>query len=225
MCSENGASAEQIRHGLETFPGLHCRFEIVQSSFPHSGAGTQFADAPAAKETLSDRESCDCDRGVGGSSRCAPTPERGNEVLEGQVGTVCHVCDYAHHPTEVAAALQTVREVFPNRRVWCIFQPHQASRTARLLDELASSLQNADKVIVADIFRAREGPPQPGEVTAADLARRTAEIALAGKDAGKVLPAFQTDNIKQILATQTQPGDVIVTLGAGDIHFTLGLET
>ena len=62
--------------------------------------------------------------------------------------------------------------MFPHRRVWCVFQPHQASRTARLLDELAASLQNADKVLVAEIFRAREGDPQPGEVTAADLARR-----------------------------------------------------
>ena len=84
--------------------------------------------------------------------------------------------DYAHHPTEVTAALTTVRRMFPHARVWCVFQPHQASRTARLLDELAASLQNADKVLVAEIFRAREGDPQPGEVTAADLARRAAEL-------------------------------------------------
>ena len=52
----------------------------------------------------------------------------------------------------------------PGRRVWCVFQPHQASRTARLLDELAASLQNADRVMVAEIFRARGGIPEPGEV-------------------------------------------------------------
>ena len=80
--------------------------------------------------------------------------------------------DYAHHPTEVAATLQTVRRMVPGRRVWCVFQPHQVSRTERLLDELAESLQNADRVLVAEIFRAREGAPRPGEVTAADLARR-----------------------------------------------------
>ncbi len=86
--------------------------------------------------------------------------------------------DYAHHPTEVTAALAAVRRWPPHARLWCVFQPHQASRTARLLDELAASLQNADKVLVAEIFRAREGDPQPGEVTAADLARRAAELGV-----------------------------------------------
>jgi UDP-N-acetylmuramate--alanine ligase len=141
----------------------------------------------------------------------------------GQVVNLSYVADYAHHPTEVAFALETLREVFPDRRIWCIFQPHQTSRTARLLDELAFSLQNADKVIVADIFRAREGPPKPGDVTAADLARRVAEIATAANNDRKVIPVYQTDDIKDALATQLRPGDVIISLGAGDIHSVLGL--
>ena len=119
--------------------------------------------------------------------------------------------DYAHHPTEVTAALTTVRRMFPRCRVWCVFQPHQASRTARLLDELAASLQNADKVLVAEIFRAREGDPQPGEVTAADLARRAAEL---GAD---VLPGHTDKEIAETLKTLLAPGDVLVTLGAGDV--------
>jgi UDP-N-acetylmuramate--alanine ligase len=119
--------------------------------------------------------------------------------------------DYAHHPTEVTAALATVRAMFPAARVWCVFQPHQASRTARLLDELAASLQNADKVMVAEIFRAREGNPQPGEVTAADLARR------AGERGAEVLPARAAIEIIETLETQLAPGDVLVTLGAGDV--------
>ena len=93
------------------------------------------------------------------------------EVL-GTVGGITLVDDYAHHPTEVAATLDALRRMFPHRRLWCVFQPHQASRTARLLDQLAASLQNADRVAVAEIFRAREGPPRPGEVTAAALAAR-----------------------------------------------------
>jgi UDP-N-acetylmuramate--alanine ligase len=118
--------------------------------------------------------------------------------------------DYAHHPTEVSAALSAVRLMFPHSRVWCVFQPHQASRTARLLDELAESLQNADKVMVAEIFRAREGEPRPGEVTAADLARRAAELG------AEVLPGHAAEEIVSILETQLAPGDVLVTLGAGD---------
>ena len=69
------------------------------------------------------------------------------------------VDDYAHHPTEIGCTLEAVRGLFPRRRVWCVFQPHQASRTSRLLDELAASLQNADRVLVAEIFRrGRENP-------------------------------------------------------------------
>jgi UDP-N-acetylmuramate--alanine ligase len=119
--------------------------------------------------------------------------------------------DYAHHPTEVSAALATIRDLFPRRRVWCVFQPHQASRTARLLDEFAESLQNADRIVVADIFRAREGAYRPGDVTAADLARRTAERGAT------VLPAHSTEEIVQTLEAHLVPGDVLVTLGAGDV--------
>src|SRR3569623_1676057 len=56
--------------------------------------------------------------------------------------------DYAHHPTEVTATLAAVREAFPGRRLCCIFQRHQASRTWRLLDEFASCLHNADRIVV-----------------------------------------------------------------------------
>jgi UDP-N-acetylmuramate--alanine ligase len=121
------------------------------------------------------------------------------------------VDDYAHHPTEVATALDAVRGMFPHHRVWCVFQPHQVSRTARLLDELAVSLQNADRVLVAEIFRAREGSPRPGEVTAADLARKAAALGVA------VLPGHTRGEIVRTLETHLAPGDVLVTLGAGDV--------
>jgi UDP-N-acetylmuramate--alanine ligase len=119
--------------------------------------------------------------------------------------------DYAHHPTEITCTLDTIRRLFPRRRVWCVFQPHQASRTSRLLDELAGSLQNADRVLVAEIFRAREGEPRPGEVTAADLARRAGELGAA------VLPGHTAEEIVRTLRADFIPGDVLVILGAGDV--------
>jgi UDP-N-acetylmuramate--alanine ligase len=122
--------------------------------------------------------------------------------------------DYAHHPTEIATTLQTIREVAPQSRVWCLFQPHQALRTARLLDELAWSLQNAERVLIAEIYRAREGPPRPGETTAADLAAKTREF---GQEVyGSHAPA----EIQQFLHTQLIPGDTLVVMGAGDIGRT-----
>ena len=113
--------------------------------------------------------------------------------------------------------------MFPGRPVWCVFQPHQVSRTEYLLDELAESLQNADRVVVAEIFRAREGPPQDGEVTAADLARRVREISAAPtgrppRAAIEVPKVHSTEEITRLLQTRLRPGDVLVTMGAGDIR-------
>jgi UDP-N-acetylmuramate--alanine ligase len=121
------------------------------------------------------------------------------------------VDDYAHHPTEVTASLATLRAMEPDRRLWCVFQPHQASRTEHLLDELAESLQNADRVLLADIFRARERPARPGDITSADLA---GAVRRRGRE---VPPLHGIEEIQQFLATQLTPGDVLVTMGAGDI--------
>jgi UDP-N-acetylmuramate--alanine ligase len=141
--------------------------------------------------------------------RSFPGLHRRLEVLRPWRG-VTLIDDYAHHPTEVTAALAAIRCMAPAARVWCVFQPHQASRTARLLDRFAVALQNADKLLVADIFRAREGDPRPGEITAADLARRAAHLGV------EVLPTHSAREIVETLKTQLAPGDVLVTLGAGD---------
>lgn len=125
---------------------------------------------------------------------------------------VTWVDDYAHHPTEVSAALSAIREAFPDRRVFCLYQPHQASRTARLLDETAASLQNAEYVLVTEIFRAREPAPVPGEISAADLAARTRQL-------GATVPPFHpASDCLEFLAARLRPGDVLATLGAGDIR-------
>jgi UDP-N-acetylmuramate--alanine ligase len=132
----------------------------------------------------------------------------------GTAGGIAFWDDYAHHPTEISTTLQTIREISPNSRVCCLFQPHQALRTARLLDELALSLQNAERVLIADIYRAREGPPQPGEITAADLAARTRGL-------GQEVPGLHApEDIEQFLQTHLTPGDVLVVVGAGDIGRT-----
>lgn len=135
------------------------------------------------------------------------------EVVE-EVSGVTWVDDYAHHPTEVSAALATLRERFSGQRVFCIYQPHQASRTARLLDETAISLQNADYVLITDIFRAREPHPASGEVSAIDLATRARGLGI------HTPPIHRSHQIKEFLATRLRPGDVVATLGAGNIRET-----
>jgi UDP-N-acetylmuramate--alanine ligase len=131
--------------------------------------------------------------------------------LLGEVRDVVLVDDYAHHPTEVSAALVALREMYSDRRLVCVFEPHQASRLARLLDEFARSLQNADKVVVAEVVRAREEFALRPEVTADALAVR---LAALGVDAVHVAsrPAM-LEHLKNLLL----PGDVVVTMGAGEI--------
>ncbi|MCX7428134.1 MAG: UDP-N-acetylmuramate--L-alanine ligase [Planctomycetia bacterium] len=134
------------------------------------------------------------------------------------------VDDYAHHPTEVSAALETIRQMFPGRRLYCAFQPHQVSRTACLLDELAASLHNVDKLWVAEIFRAREPEPTVGEVTAADLAHRVRQLG------GRVARMHELGRIGRDVKNHLAPGDVLVTIGAGNIgrmladEFSIGLR-
>jgi UDP-N-acetylmuramate--alanine ligase len=135
--------------------------------------------------------------------------QRRLEVSEPGEG-ITVVDDYAHHPTEVSAALAAVREMFPHRRVLCVFQPHQVSRTEKLQAAFAASLQNAEKVCIANIFRAREASPRPGEITAAELAAQTRAGGVT------VLPGHTSEEIGKTLENHLVLGDVLVILGAGD---------
>ena len=74
---------------------------------------------------------------------------------KGEVNGITIIDDYAHHPTEISACL-TAAKTFPNENVWCVFQPHTYSRTKALLKEFAQALSLADKVVLADIYPARE---------------------------------------------------------------------
>lgn len=119
--------------------------------------------------------------------------------------------DYAHHPTEIAASLATLREIYPERRICLFFQPHQESRTRCLLDPLAESLKDADIVGVGEIFRARESEASFPRATAVDLADRARAL---GAD---VLPDHDIEQLKQRFHETCRSGDVLVTMGAGDI--------
>jgi UDP-N-acetylmuramate--alanine ligase len=120
------------------------------------------------------------------------------------------VDDYAHHPTAVAATLSAVRSEFPGRRVICAFQPHQVSRTQRLLPELADSLAAADEVLILPVYTARE--------SAEDAVQTSRELVAAVSLGGtftRWIPSL--DRLVRTLETDPQPGDVVVLIGAGDI--------
>ena len=133
------------------------------------------------------------------------------EVLGSWRG-VTRIDDYAHHPTAVTATLRTAREQFPGRRLLCAFQPHQESRTRALLDDFAECFDAADEVFLAPIFTARETCPEAAERTNAELAER---LASRGKSV-RLLPSL--DRLADELDDAARPGDVLITMGAGDIN-------
>jgi UDP-N-acetylmuramate--alanine ligase len=117
--------------------------------------------------------------------------------------------DYGHHPTEIAATLGAVREGFGARTV-VVFQPHRYSRTQALLEEFGRAFYLADHVVVTDIYRAGETPIEglDGAVVADALVRHGHRSAVHEPD---------LDKIPGMLRETVQPGDVVLTLGAGDV--------
>src|SRR5712671_5021249 len=129
----------------------------------------------------------------------------------GEAAGVTVVDDYAHHPTEVAATLAAARQAFPGRRLVAVFQPHLFSRTALHGAALGKALAAADVVVVAPIYAAREQPPAGGGVTH-DLVARSAIRAGAATVAVR-----DRAELTGHVARTVQTGDVVFTLGAGDV--------
>lgn len=127
---------------------------------------------------------------------------------KGSFHGVAVIDDYAHHPTEVKATLSAARHV-KKGDVWCVFQPHTYSRLHALLDDFSTAFEDADKVIVADIFAARE--QDTGMIHAKDLVKKLQEN---GKDA---IYIGDFPSIKEHLLSHCQAGDMVITMGAGDI--------
>jgi len=121
------------------------------------------------------------------------------------------VDDYAHHPTEVAATLQAAREAYPEAVIHAVFQPHLYSRTRDLFNEFGRALLAADRAWVTDIYPSRE---QPLEGVTADL------VVDAARNSGhrhcNLCPDWR--DLEGRLAPTVGSGDLILTLGAGDIY-------
>jgi UDP-N-acetylmuramate--alanine ligase len=127
----------------------------------------------------------------------------------GEAGGVLVIDDYAHHPTEVEATLAAARAAFPGRRIVAAFQPHLFSRTRDFARAFGAALQRADVVLLADIYPARE-QPMPG-VTSGLIADAMAREGVAPRWRGP------QREVAAALAAAVHPGDVVLTMGAGDI--------
>lgn len=123
----------------------------------------------------------------------------------GEAAGVVVVDDYAHHPTEIRTTLAGARSRYAGRRIWAVWQPHTYSRTQLLLDEFAQSFADADRVLVTEIYAAREKPQ--------DFSSAAVVAKMSGVQAQYVR---RLDEAAALLLAEAAPGDVILVLSAGD---------
>ena len=127
---------------------------------------------------------------------------------KGEVGGITIIDDYAHHPTEIAATLESAKN-YPHEKIWCVFQPHTYTRTKALLPEFAKALTLADHVVLADIYAARETDDLG--ISSRDLQKQIQEL-------GTPCDYFPTfDEIESFLLKSCTHGDLLITMGAGDV--------
>lgn len=125
--------------------------------------------------------------------------------VRGEVDGITIIDDYGHHPTEIRATLAAARARYPGRRIWAVWQPHTYSRTQLLFQEFAMAFEDADQVLVTEIYRSRE--PQQ------DYSSWTVVEAM-----GRPVARF-SDTLGQttdMLSAELRPGDVLIVFSAGD---------
>jgi UDP-N-acetylmuramate--alanine ligase len=130
--------------------------------------------------------------------------------IRGSAGGVTFVDDYAHHPTEVRATLAAAREQ-GWARIVAVFQPHRYSRTLHLGRQLGAALSAADRVVVTDVYGAGE-QPIPGV-----SGRSVLDGVLAARPRAHVAYLPKPDDVASFLAARAEPGDLVLTIGAGDV--------
>ena len=194
--SSTGAACKVVEHGTElgelslSLPGRHMLANALGATAAALEIGVEFSKIASAVAAF-----------TGVARRFERKGERSGVVL---------VDDYAHHPSEVAATLQAARQAFPDARLIVAFQPHLFSRTKAFAREFGDALLSADIVLVLPIYAARE-EPIPGV---------THHLVVEAAQASGHREVLATGSFAEALAALNdllRPGDVLLTLGAGDV--------
>ncbi|MDE5598386.1 MAG: UDP-N-acetylmuramate--L-alanine ligase, partial [Lachnospiraceae bacterium] len=127
---------------------------------------------------------------------------------KGQINSITIIDDYAHHPTEITATLNAAKN-YPHKTIWCVFQPHTYTRTKAFLPEFAKALSLSDKIILADIYAAREK-----DTLGISSGTLQEEIRNLGHEC-YYFPSF--DEIENFILENCTSGDLLITMGAGDV--------
>jgi len=131
--------------------------------------------------------------------------------FRGEAGGVKIFDDYGHHPVEIRAALKAARECFPDRRILVIFQPHRFTRTRDLMDDFALSFGAIDSLYLMDIYAASEAPIEGVDSEALLVRMKSVGVT-------NVVYVSDRDELVKRVLNDINPGDVLVTLGAGDVY-------
>jgi len=178
-------------------PGMH----NVLNSLAAIAVATDLAIADSAiQRALEKFQGIDRRLQVVGEVACPGTPAANITVVD----------DYGHHPTEIAATLDALRQAYAGRRIVLVFQPHRYSRTRDLMDDFARVLSEADALLVTEVYSAGEAPIEGADARA---------MCRAVRSRGKVEPVFvpQVEQIADSLVGIARPGDVVAMMGAGSI--------
>jgi UDP-N-acetylmuramate--alanine ligase len=197
----------ECRNGMYCFAVYHtgrefCRIELTVPGL-HNVYNALAAAAMLHQCGLSPREISS------GLSSFAGTLRR--MTVKGQGRGITVVDDYAHHPTEIQVTLRALRDRYSPRRLMCVFQPHQHSRTRFLLKDFSRSFSSADMVLLPDIYFVRDSVREKDYISSQDLA---AQIRLQG---GQAVYLKSFAEIAQHLKSTLTEGDLVVTMGAGNV--------
>jgi UDP-N-acetylmuramate--alanine ligase len=132
--------------------------------------------------------------------------------LVGTPWDVSVISDYAHHPKEIEASIAAAHQRFPGQRIFVIFQPHQFSRTKKLLPQLAESFRTAWVTYICDIYAARDSQEDQKSVSAQDVVRQMNHIGLLAH----YVPEFE--DVEEIIVGDVIPDDVVLVMGAGSVY-------
>lgn len=199
LFNENGMPSFKVNHEGQTLttvqlavPGEH---NILNALAAFTCSHTLGVDAETIRETLEEY------RGTQRRFDIVGITSEGVKIVD----------DYAHHPTEIKATLDASQNV-PHNSLWCIFQPHTYTRTMALFDEFAEAFNKADKLILAEIYAARE--KNIYKISSAQLAEKIRETQ-PGKE---VLFMEDFREIADYVSEKAHKGDMVITMGAGDIY-------
>ena len=131
--------------------------------------------------------------------------------IKGQANDIIIMDDYGHHPTEIKETLKTIKEWWPKRRLVVAFQPHRYSRTKALFDEFVRSFYDADSLIIAPIYPASEPPIQ-------GVSSERLVYVMKSLGYKNVRYAHDLKEVLEVLLHEIRPGDLVLTLGAGNIY-------